>query len=83
MRFISFKSGSTTGLAVAVQDSVFHGLLTSDAGYPVAQRGPPKRKHAHLPLAEFPDFLSSTGSTLFSGRFTGIGTHTFAKFLGS
>jgi len=34
MRFISFKSGSTTGLAVAVRDSVFHGLLTSDAGYP-------------------------------------------------
>jgi len=37
----------------------------------VAQRGPPKKKHAHLPLAEFPDFLAKleadTGSVIVKG----------------
>lgn len=34
MKFISFKNGSTTGLAVGAQDGVFHGLSTTEAGYP-------------------------------------------------
>ncbi|HWS70065.1 MAG TPA: fumarylacetoacetate hydrolase family protein [Steroidobacteraceae bacterium] len=34
MRFIAFKSGTTTGLAVAIHDNVFHGLLTTDVAYP-------------------------------------------------
>ncbi len=34
MRFISFKTASTTGLAVRVAQGIYRGLTTQDAGFP-------------------------------------------------
>jgi acylpyruvate hydrolase len=56
MRFISFRLGTQTGMAVRAANGDFHGLIRSDSGYPgdledVLKAGPAALKNAAAVLA--------------------------------